>query len=147
MAISKFSSSDCVFVEPTSKDFDCPVCFQVIWNPFLTACCGNHFCEACVKATKAKSNQCPFCNEKPITGITDKKFQRQINELQVYCLHKKYGCAWIGALSKLTEHLGGDKSDGECKFVLLSCTLSCGKQIFRCELENTSVRTACPVHI
>ena len=136
MAISKFSSSDCVFVEPTSKDFDCPVCFQVIWNPFLTACCGNHFCEACVKATKEKSNQCPFCNEKPITGITDKKFQRQINELQVYCLHKRYGCTWIGALSKLTEHLGGDKSDGECKFVLLSCTLSCGKQIFRCELEN-----------
>ena len=144
MAFSKFSSGDCEFVEQTSKDFDCPVCFQVAWNPFLTACCGNHFCEACVKATKEKSNQCPFCNEKPITGIIDKKFQRQINELQVYCLNKKHGCLWVGTLGKLTEHLEGNKTDKECKFVLLSCPRSCGKQIFRHVLEQ-HLSEECPL--
>ena len=75
MALSKLSSSECKFVEQTSKDFDCPICFRFVWNPFLTACCGNHFCYACVKFTKEKSNQCPFCNEKPIIGIIDKKLQ------------------------------------------------------------------------
>ena len=144
MALSKLSSSDCEFVEQTSKEFDCPVCFQFVWNPFLTACCGNHFCDACVKFTKEKNNQCPFCNEKPIIGIIDKKFQRQINELQVYCLHKKRGCSWVGELGKLTEHLEQDKNDGDCKFVQLSCSLSCGKTIFRCELEEHLTRE-CPL--
>ena len=146
MALSKFaiSSSDCEFVEQTSKDFDCPVCFQLIWNPFLTACCGNHFCENCVKSMKEKSNQCPFCNEKPISGITDKKFQRQINELQVYCVHKKHGCLWIGELRKLATHLERDKSDGECKYVLLPCSLTCGKQILRCELKQ-HLTEECPL--
>ena len=140
MAFSKLSSRKCEFVsefvEQTSKDLDCPICFQVLWNPFLTACCGNHLCEVCVKATKEKSNQCPFCNEEPISGIIDKKLQRKINELQVYCLHKKHGCLWVGELGKLAKHLEEDKTDGECKFVLLSCSLSCGKQIIRCELEE-----------
>ena len=144
MALSKFSSSDCEFVEQTSKDFDCPVCFQLIWNPFLTACCGNHFCETCVKSTKEKSNQCPFCNEKPISGITDKKFQRQINELKVYCVHRKHGCSWVGELGKLTTHLEKDKIDGECKFVLLPCSLVCGKQILRCKLKE-HLTEECPL--
>ena len=134
MALSKFSSSEVECIEQKSKDFDCPICLQLIWNPFLTACCGNHFCEACVILAKEQSNQCPFCSEEPIGGITDKKFQRQINELQVYCLHKKHGCSWSGGLGKLTEHLEGDKIDGECKFVSVSCSLSCGKQMFRCQL-------------
>ena len=144
MALSKFSSSDCEFVEQTSKDFDCPVCFQLIWNPFLTACCGNHFCEACVESTKEKCNQCPFCNEKPVSGIIDKKFQRQINELQVYCVHKKHGCLWVGDLGKLTKHLERDRSDGECKFVLLHCSLACGKQLLRCELKE-HLTEECPL--
>ena len=145
MALSKFSSRNCEFFEQTLKDLDCPICFQIPWSPFLTACCGNHLCEACVKATKEKRNRrCPFCNKKPISGIIDKKFQRQINELQVYCLHKALGCLWVGALSKLTKHLGEGKIDGECKFVSLSCTSSCGKQIFRCELEE-HLSEECPL--
>ena len=146
MALSKLSSSECEFVEQTSKDFDCPICFQFVWNPFLTACCGNHFCDACVKFAKEKSNQCPFCNEKPIIGIIDKKFQRQINELQVYCLHKKHGCSWVGELGKLPKHLEQDKTDGDCKFIQLSCSLSCGKAIFRCELEEHLIME-CPLRV
>ena len=146
MALSKLSSSECEFVEKTSKDFDCPVCFQFIWNPFLTACCGNHFCDACVKFRKEENNQCPFCNEKPIIGIIDKKFQRQINELQVYCLYKKRGCSWVGELGKLIEHLEQDKTDGDCKFVQVSCSLSCGKAIFRCELEE-HLNMECPLRV
>ena len=144
MALSKFSQRDCEYVDKTSKDFDCPVCLQVVWNPFLTACCGNHFCDACVKSTKEKNDQSPFCYEKPIIGIIDKKFQRQINELQIYCLNKKHGCLWVGELGKLTKHLQQGKIEGECKFVLVSCSLSCGKQIFRCELGK-HMSEECPL--
>ena len=144
MALSKFSCTEYEFVEQTSKDFDCPICFQVLRNPFLTACCGNHFCDTCVTSTKEKSDQCPFCSEKPISGITDKKFQRQINELQLYCLNRKHGCLWVGELGKLSTHLEEGKTSGDCKFVLLSCSLSCGKQMFRYELEEHLTKE-CPL--
>ena len=73
MALKQFS--DCLeFVESPSKDFDCPVCFQIMQDPFLTACCGNHFCQVCMESTKEKNNRCPFCNEKRIAGIVDKNF-------------------------------------------------------------------------
>ena len=143
--MSNFSSRrEYEFVERISRDAVCPICFQVVWNPFLTACCGNHLCEACVETTKEKSNQCPFCNKESISGIIDKKLQRQINELQVYCLHKKHGCLWVGELGKLAKHLEEDNSNGECKFVLLPCSFSCGKQMFRCELEE-HLAEECPL--
>ena len=135
MALKKFSDS-LEFVESPSEDFDCPVCFQIMQDPFLTACCGNHFCEVCMEATKKKNNRCPFCKQKRIAGIVDKKFQRQINELQVYCLQRKHGCRWSGDLGKLNSHLNMDSDDGQCKYVLLSCSLSCGKKLFRYELRK-----------
>ena len=88
-----------------------------------------------IKSTK-KNSQWQFCNEEPISGITDKKFQRQINELKVYCLHKKHGCLWVGELGKLPGHLEKTKTDGECNYVLLSCSFSCGKQVFRYKLAE-----------
>ena len=135
MALSKFSDS-LEFVESPSEDFDCPVCFQIMQDPFLTACCGNHFCEVCMETTKKKNNRCPFCKEKRIAGIVDKKFQRQINELQVYCLQRKHGCRWCGELGKLSTHLNMDKEDGQCKYVMLWCSLSCGTRLFRFELKK-----------
>ena len=72
MALKQFS--DCLeFVESPSEDFDCPVCFQIMHDPFLIACCGNHFCQVCMESAKERNNRCPFCNEKHIAGIVDKK--------------------------------------------------------------------------
>ena len=135
MALKQFS--DCLeFVESPSKDFDCPVCFQIMQDPFLTACCGNHFCQVCMESTKEKNNRCPFCNKKRIAGIVDKKLQRKINELQVHCLHRKNGCRWSGDLGKVSSHLNMNEEDGQCKYVLLSCPLSCGKKLFRYQLRK-----------
>ena len=65
MALSKFFSNECEFVDEASKDFDCPVCLQVVWNPFLTACCGNHFCDVCVRSTKEKMTDVHFVVKNP----------------------------------------------------------------------------------
>ena len=52
--------------------------------------------------------------------------------------------AWVGELGKLTEHLEQDKTEGDCKFVQLSCSLSCGKTIFCFELEE-HLNMECPL--
>ena len=131
MALSKISFRECDFVQvAVSKDYECPVCFEILKDPFLTACCGNHFCEACIEATKISTNCCPFCKSKPINGIVDKKFQRRINELEVYCLQKKHGCSWVGTMDELTKHLAVDNANG-CRYSLIPCSFSCGNQLFR----------------
>ena len=137
MALSKVSFRECDFVQAAiTKDYECPVCFKILKDPFLTACCGNHFCEACIEATKTSTyNYCPLCKAKPINGIVDKKFQRRINELEVYCLQKEHGCSWVGTRDKLTRHLAADNTKG-CKYSLIPCSLSCGNQLFRHKLNK-----------
>ena len=136
MALSKISFHECDFVQAAiTKDYECPVCFEILKDPFLTACCGNHFCEACIEATKTSTNYCPFCKAKPINGIVDKKLQRRINELEVYCLQKKHGCSWVGTMDELTKHLAADNAKG-CKYSLIPCSLSCGNKFFRHKLNK-----------
>ena len=70
------SKIQCDFVQSRiSKDFEwCPVCLDILKDPYLTVCCGNHFCEPCIEAMKNSTNECPFCKVKPINGIVDKNF-------------------------------------------------------------------------
>ena len=136
MALSKISFRELSLVDSAiSKEYECPICFEILRAPFLTACCGNHFCEACVEATQISTDHCPLCKAKPIKGIVDKKLQRRINDLKAYCLQKKHGCSWVGRLVELTNHLDTDNVKG-CKYALLSCSLLCGKQVFRYKLDN-----------
>lgn len=121
------------FVQQPSRDFDCPICLEILKEPFLTACCGNHFCKPCVDATKKTGDHCPLCKE-AMSGIIDKKIQRQINELQIYCLNRNNGCTWMGELGSQEKHLSVEETKGECKYVLLPCPLNCGQHLFRYKL-------------
>ena len=47
-------------------------------------------------------------------------------------------------MGKLTKHLEDNKTDEECKFVLLSCPRSCGKEVFRRKLEQ-HLSEECPL--
>ena len=112
------------FVESVSNEFVCPVCCEILKSPFLTSCCGKHFCKACVERTKLNKDQCPLCQTKPIAGIIDKHCQRRINEVKVHCIRKKEGCTWIGPLSALDKHC--NETTGDCEYVVISCPFSCG---------------------
>ena len=140
--VSKISFRESDFVQSDiSKDYECPICFNMLKNPFLTACCGNHFCEVCIEAIKTTTNKCPVCKVKPIKGIVDKKLQRRMNELEVCCSQKNHGCSWVGRLDELTKHLAADNAGG-CEYALIPCSLSCGSQLFRHKL-NEHVSNAC----
>ncbi|XP_065887779.1 TNF receptor-associated factor 4-like [Dysidea avara] len=135
MAVREVSAaSEYEFLEPSSKDVSrCPVCFEIFKTPFLTACCGNHFCLSCVESTKENKDQCPLCQTSPINGIIDKNLQRRINELKIYCRYRKEGCQWTGEISELSKHLD---LEADCKYVLVSCPYSCEEQVSRIMLQQ-----------
>ena len=121
------------FVELLSEEYNCPICLGFLQEPYLTACCGNHFCKACIDSVKENNDKCPLCQAKPLNGVVNKHFKRKLNELKVYCTHKKEGCKWKGDYGKLNQHLATEKINGECQFVFLKCPLStmCGIRLPR----------------
>ena len=142
--MSKLSKDQLKFVDTPSDEFNCPICLGVLEEPYLTACCGNHFCEACVEKVKEGANKCSLCQETPLNGIINKSLRRKLNELKVYCMHKETGCKWVGDLGKLEQHLAIGETDGECQFVVVKCTISdlCEAKILRNVLKS-HINNAC----
>ena len=69
------------YSEDPGEDFCCPICCDVLREPFLTECCGQHFCSDCIAKAKRKVNRCPYCQQEPLNGIIDKYFRRQLKDV------------------------------------------------------------------
>ena len=82
---------------------------------------------------KSANGRCPFCQKKPFTGFIDKRFERQLNELKIYCIYRPKGCDWVGNFGKIEQHLNTDEENGECQFVTVRCPVSveCEENILR----------------
>ena len=115
---------DCEFVErPKELETDCPICLQVLRDPFQVTCCGNSFCKSCVQDDK---KSCPTCNEADFGVFPDKRLRRSLYVFAVRCIHQKRGCQWTGELGELDGHLNLDPEVGGqligCAFAAVACT-------------------------
>ena len=109
------------FLDGPLKDSSCPICLDLLKDPFLTECCGHHFCNKCINSVQQQKNECPLCKECPIKGIIDKRFKRELNEVHVYCPLRPQGCEWTGELGNLNTHLSVGQQYGQCKHVVVNC--------------------------
>eukprot|EP00118_Oscarella_pearsei_P017447 m.172853 g.172853 ORF g.172853 m.172853 type:complete len:347 (+) comp39087_c0_seq5:29-1069(+) len=114
---------DAEFVEPLDKDLECPVCMSALKEPVLTSC-GHNFCCICAeKLTKYGKFQCPLdnqeCQERDV--FRDRKVERKVLSLLVYCSRKDQGCSWKGELRDIEGHIG---ERGNCSYAELSCPFS-----------------------
>ena len=133
---------ECIFVKhpPEILQTECPICLCVLKEPYLIDCCGNSFCRTCIEPIKEESKPCPLCNVQFTTCILDKRLQRTLNELQVYCCHKEAGCEWVGELGSLTQHLNikpqgeGNRLTG-CQLARIACAF-CNGDIERKDLKE-----------
>ena len=131
---------DLLFVVPPPDDLSCPICLRVQTEPVLTSCCGNHFCSFCMEQVIHKRRPCPLCNSQSFTTMLDKHFGRKVNDLQVWCQHRKMGCPWQGSISSLRRHV--DSKSGDCKFMKIDCPYFCSTPVYLSELELH--KTMCP---
>ena len=91
-----------------------------------------------MEKVKEANGRCPLCKAKPFNGFIDKRFERQLHELKVYCIYRPKGCKWVGNYGKLDHHLSTGRESGECQFVVIECPLSeeCKEHFLRKNLLN-----------
>ena len=127
---------DCQFIENPPEDLQshCPVCRLVLREPYVVDCCGQRFCQACIKQIEANEKPCPICNKADFSAISDKRLQRSLYALGVRCSHEKEGCQWTGKLGELDDHLNENPSPDEqpvgCGFVEIGC-IHCSALLLR----------------
>ena len=140
------SGHDCIFVEevPDHLPIECSVCLCILEEPQLLNCsCGAHFCKSCIEPVRSSLKPCPLCKSPFTTLVLDRRLQRTINGLKIYCPFKLDGCKWVGELKGVSEHMNtapsGDCKHVGCPYVLLECT-HCNKKFQRRSVVEHELR-------
>ena len=140
---SEFEKSgfDCEFVKAPAQIFqwECPLCLQILREPYQAPCCGNSFCRVCIERIKTDKKPCPTCNENNFATFHNKGLERTLYQFQVYCSHKKEGCDWNGELGQLQNHLNLNPQPNRqlegCEYSEINC-LSCTELNKRIDIIN-----------
>ena len=130
------------FVAPLKDEYVCSVCLELLREPHLTSCCGQHFCKSCLENVLARGMRCPLCNQ-DFAAIIDRRIEREIRSLKVRCRYKSEGCDWVGNLRDLRDHLDAKTGPRRCLFSKLPCPKGCGQNIRHTDL-NDHLQKDCP---
>ena len=132
----------CEFIEEPAKELqtECSVCLHVLCKPDMVSCCGEKFCHSCIEQVIKKKKPCPHCNNPQFDTMADKKLDRELCALKVYCTNKDEGCEWVGNLRDLEKHrncinksIFVDVQKG-CDYEKIECT-KCKREIQRCQFS------------
>ena len=132
---------DCEFFEkpPKSTQSECPVCLQVLKDPYQVNCCGYAFCRSCVERIQRDNKPCPCCNAERFDKFEDKRLKRSLYEFKVHCSNKEQGCQWVGELGQLGNHLNINPSQQNqlqgCQLSQIKC-LHCPELFLRPDIED-----------
>ena len=142
--------------------YHCNICSKVLRDARLTVCCGQHYCDSCLKQWSASRNlkkKCPHCLQENFQSFLNKAIIREINEFRVKCTHHQKGCDWVGELCNLEKHINSDDGCGytlvKCKYFGFSNTfphnkrMECGEECERrllAEHEKTCKFRRCQCH-
>ena len=87
------SSFDCEFVEKLLEAIqsECPLCLQILREPYQAPCCGQSFCRVCIEKIKTDSEPCSTCNEENFAFFHNKGLEISLHSFLVYCSHKQEG--------------------------------------------------------
>ena len=139
---AQYGGYDFSFTKPVPEKLHCNICTKVLHDPHLTGCCGQHFCESCLKHWfKKQKTTCPHCRQKNFNHVLNKALKREIDDLEIQCTKQGLGCQWVGELSSLQTHLDSDKG---CGYVEVKCSNKCGAKMKRKE-QKAHLERQCPL--
>ena len=136
------------FLEPgPSDDQKCPICRLVARNAYQVNCCGKIMCEGCLIKCCETSETCPMCRTRIGNKyFKDKRSDREIQSLKIYCDNKEAGCDWSGQVRDIEKHLEHcDYQEIECedcKGTILKLNVvthlsdECSMRDYKCTLCN-----------
>ena len=112
-------------------------------SPQRRLCCNHHCCLSCFRELQQNATSCPICNRGKVDAVADESLQAHIQELAIYCPHKRSGCQWKGEVREAEIHLRVGESEGECRYVEVPCGNQCGTIVQRNVLKQHEEVT-CP---
>lgn len=120
------------FAEEVRPELCCALCTEILTEPHLTACCGQHYCNPCLREWldhSSENHSCPHCRETEFSHLLDKSVERQVKKLKVNCEYSRDGCSWVGELCYLESHCK------KCDYGLTSCS-ECSDKIKQQDLSD-----------
>lgn len=137
-----------VHQSPEETEAVCPVCFNVLCEPKLAACCGHSVCAACIDQIERGEKSCPTCMcSQQMKLVDDKHLERELNGLTVYCPHKEKGYEWTGELGEVNNHHNKQPTTDNlltgCQFQKIHCE-ACQSHQCQCQLMEHHVSSSCP---
>ena len=117
------------FADEPDSDFFCPVCRDLLTDPFQPDC-GHHLCRKCRDyLLSTKKSECPTCRESDALSDArpDKYFLRKVNNVTVRCQYYDEGCEWVGEVRYLQDHLD------RCA---IACPFDCGNFSRRVKMKD-----------
>ncbi len=112
--------------------YACVMCKGWLDTPFLTECCGQQFCKACLHGpAKTPPDYCPCCE----TGSPDFKYiiykplEEEIKNLKIFCPCKVNGCEKIIRRADRATH------ELECNYLIIDC-MKCRAHVLRKDLQS-----------
>ncbi len=130
------------FKDTFPEDCFCQRCRHVARDPYLTNCCGDHFCKHCISTYLKKKKPCPSCGEVDFNVFPNKRENKKILSLDVYCSMENRGCQWTGHLEKLEGHM--EVVSGDCTYVDTECPSRCGQRFQKRSVASHLVEE-CPL--
>ena len=134
---------------------NCPVCLQILREPYAADCCGKSFCSFCIQQIKLSNKSCPLCNNNQYELHPNKGLQQSLYQLSIYCTNKSKGCEWKGELGELDKHINSNPAPSMqlygCLFAQIDCNY-CSGEFQRCKIpEHQSKQCpkrliACPLN-
>ena len=152
------------FVDAVAEDLEdyiCGICHAVLNRPVVSRCCGQSYCDDCIKQWLLQSNTCPY-DRQPLRVReliqSPKSYLNMLNKLKIKCEFEARGCDQTIPLSDLTLHSRkcrfnpdnfcqtcGETSDGhrvphDCVTILRARIDSITDEIRRIRAENLCLK-------
>lgn len=105
-----------------SNDFDCSLCFRLLWQPVTTGC-GHTYCKACLDRSLDHRSECPLCK----TKIETLNEQLGVNDFVDQTIRRMLPKEYLERQRLYEEEiadLGGARKDGRVEIPVFVCTMS-----------------------
>ena len=134
---------DYAFVDPgPSDDQMCPICHLVARKACQANCCGKIFCKGCLGKLRQYSDEfkCLICRK--MLGkryFKDKRMEREILHLQIYCTNKNEGCRWQGNLKDIDTHIKECPNQViKCPYHDIGCEIAMKREVMDKHMETNT---------